>query len=125
MLLRKTKDGQLLLENVPQRGVQKINARAVEAGIEAGTHTLTDDAIVLHTSNHGDVAFMIQLLPGQHCLFDDHYIGGDPTGQQMRDYIADNFPGQESPDPDHPAGYLSIAYYLTTLQPADVEVING
>lgn len=116
MQLRKTIDGRFLLEHIPSSGVQKISKRAVQAGVAAGTHTITPEAIVLHTSNLGDVAFNITLAPGRHCLHCGHHIAEDPTGAQMRAHIEAEHSGQASPDPNHPAGYLAIEYYLTKVQ---------
>lgn len=121
MKLRKTRDGRFLLEQVHPSGVQKFNPRAVQAGISAGTHSLSADAITLHTDNQGDVVFAITDKPGRTCLYCGEHFENDPAGNKIRAHIAAEHAGVKSPDASVPHGYKGQEYYTAqTTQAAEV-----
>ncbi|SEN74073.1 hypothetical protein [Nitrosomonas marina] len=91
--------------------VQKFTQQFIDEFIGYGLLSLGKGVITMHAEG-GDVNYKIISSPGYYCCFDGKRLAGE---FEARDYVAANFAGQTSPDPQNPAGYKKDSFYLCEL----------
>ncbi|SET44519.1 hypothetical protein SAMN05216326_12737 [Nitrosomonas marina] len=90
---------------------QKITQQFIDEFTGYGLLSIGKGVVTIHAQG-GDVNFNIISSPGYYCCFDGKRMAGE---QAAKAYVADNFAGQTSPDPQNPAGYRRDSFYLCEL----------
>lgn len=101
---------------------QNFSTRLVDRGISEGWIAVRDGKLVVYGKPE-NLEYDILKLPGRYSCFDGSKLpdDADDTGRQAREIIASRYPGQPSPDPNHPAGYYKINHYECKLNAAQQE----
>lgn len=97
----------------------------VEKAQEEGWMAIQDGKLILYAVPE-NLLYDITRLPGRYCCFDGSKLPDDEddSGTLARAYLAEHFPNQVSPDPDHPAGYYKINYYDCVLNAEQQETFR-
>ncbi|SFL34298.1 hypothetical protein SAMN05216302_106412 [Nitrosomonas aestuarii] len=93
---------------------QKFTQKAIDDLGSEGLLTLDEDegTITVHADEPRELVYKIVKRPGYYCCFDEKKLAGEKLARR---YVTQNFPDQESPDPNNPAGYRQDNFYLCEL----------
>lgn len=100
---------------------QKITQPLINKLMGEGLYSVNRDIITIHTSPK-ELKFKVVAIPGYYCCFDGKNLADQ---FEARKYVAENFAGEESPDPQNPAGYRNDAFFLCELINYDEVASNG
>lgn len=64
------------------------------------------------------LVYTIKRGPGRYCLHCDVQLADDDRGVLARQHVSTKHPGERSPDPAVPAGYVKLNHYETVLEAA-------
>ncbi|KKK48470.1 hypothetical protein LCGC14_3144790 [marine sediment metagenome] len=92
---------------------QNLNQGWVEKGIAEGWLAIADGKISIRTDDE-PLVFVIRRGPGHYSCFDGSKLNGQ---DEAKAHVAQQ--DGESPDPQHPAGYVKQAYYQCVRENAD------
>lgn len=106
----------VVIKRLCSNGKQHFSPKLVKTGISEGWLTKTDEAIIIHDDDVGDIPFKILRGPGRYCCHCQEKLKDDPTGEAARQHVEEKHKGKKSPDPRHPAGYEMINYYDCELE---------
>lgn len=87
---------------------QKFTPHIVEEGTYQGWITMADGQIIVDGEN-GRLVYDIVRTPGVYCCHCGSKMGGGNRVAQA--HVNNRHSGEESPDPENPAGYEQINYY--------------
>ena len=76
-----------------------------------GSFSMNRGIISMHTDGD-DVKYRVIRGPGYYCCFDDVQLSGEDAA---REYVVNNFAGQESPDKNNPSGYRKDSFFHCRL----------
>lgn len=95
---------------------QHFSTRLVQRGIDEGWMAIHDSKLVLYAQPE-NLVYDIVRGPGRYSCFDGSKLPDDEddSGRQARAIIAERHAGAQSPDPDHPCGYVKINHYECRL----------
>ena len=100
---------------------QKFSPDLVARGAEEGWITLAEGNITLKTAD-GPIAFRVVRVPGLYCCHCGVAVHGSAAA---RAHIAAEHPGQASPDPENPSGYMVTHAYKGVQQGMPVLIGKG
>lgn len=107
----------LVVYSTPE--VQKFSTGVVERLVEDGLMTLGGGKIILKTAEgEEDVVYRIVAGPGHYCCHCNARLGGEQEG---RTHVEQEHEGEESPDPNNPAGYRRDHGYTAVLDGSDLD----
>ena len=95
------------VELVEARERENLPTAFVDRAVLEGWATLDRGKLVLHAKPK--VTYTILRGPGRYCCHDD--TGPFESAEAAAAYVAANFDGADSPDPDNPAGYRVDNFY--------------
>ncbi len=119
-------DGQIKVAVPPVSGikilragpVQRFTQNFVNGGLQEGWLSMGDGRLVLHAEPEA-LTYRIVRVPGAYCCHCDEPVEGGLTPEaaaRTMAYVAQTHPGEECPDPHHPAGYRQENCYTTVLE---------
>jgi hypothetical protein len=100
---------------------QKFTQPLINQLIGEGLCSVSKGVITIHTEPQ-ELRYRVVAIPGYYCCFDNTKLADQ---FEARKYVAENFAGQESPDPQNPAGYRNDAFFLCELINEDEVANNG
>lgn len=104
------------LKVITHNRTQKFTQKVINDLAEEGLLSIVKGKITIH-SKPEELVYEIKRKPGYYCCFDDKNL---PNEEQAREYVEKNFPGQQSPDPQNPAGYRKDSFFFCELIESEV-----
>lgn len=93
---------------------QNFSGGVINAAIAEGWATISRGKLMLHVMPE-DLVYTIKRVPGRYCCHCGEKLQDDATGELARGHVARAHPNEESPDPNHPAGYSMTGAFECVL----------
>jgi len=96
------------------RREQNWSPKMVKQLEDLGVLELTGDSLIL-SAHPEPLVYKVLKMPGRYCLHCGDKLVDNVDGSMARAHVASSHPGEKSPDPENPSGYVCINAFQCML----------